>query len=65
MNKSLLGIAAGISLARAALLPSLAFAGPIAGPCIPAGIGFSSTSASASFGNLDSTKTGEVDIFRN
>jgi len=48
MNKSFLRIAAGLTLAGAALLPSTAFAGPIAGPCIPGGPGFSSTSASPS-----------------
>ena len=46
MYKSLLRIAAGLSLAGAALLPSTAFAGPIAGPCIPGGGGFTPTSAS-------------------
>ncbi len=51
MYKSLLRIAAGLSLAGAALLPSTAFAGPIAGPCAPGGPGFASTSVAPSAGS--------------
>ena len=45
MNKWFLSIVAGLTLAGAVLIPSTALAGSVAGPCMPAGLGFSSTSS--------------------